>query len=92
MKTLKKAISFLLIFTVMFQLSTLTVSADSSQVVTLGANISKQQRADMYEYFGTTPEQVQTIEVNNSDERKYMEGIATEQQIFGRKALKLFAT
>lgn len=38
----------------------------------------------MYEYFGTTPEQVQTIEVNNSDERKYMEGIATEQQI-GRK-------
>ncbi|MCC2864802.1 DUF1002 domain-containing protein [Anaerovorax odorimutans] len=84
MKTLKKAISFLLIFTVMFQLSTLTVSADSSKVVTLGANISKQQRADMYEYFGTTPEQVQTIEVNNSDERKYMEGIATEQQI-GRK-------
>ncbi|MCO7120482.1 DUF1002 domain-containing protein [Ihubacter massiliensis] len=73
-----------MIFTVMFQLSTLTVSADSSKVVTLGANISKQQRADMYEYFGTTPEQVQTIEVNNSDERKYMEGIATEQQI-GRK-------
>lgn len=84
MKTLKKAISFILIFTVIFQLFTLTAFADSSNVVTLGANISKQQRADMYEYFGTTPEQVETIEVNNSDERKYMEGIATEEQI-GRK-------
>lgn len=84
MKKFKKVISFLLIFSVMFQLATLTASADSSNVVTLGANISEQQKADMYEYFGTTPEKVETIVVNNSDERKYMEGIATEAQI-GRK-------
>ncbi len=35
----------------------------------------------MYDYFGTTPEAVNTIEVTNTDERKYMEGIASEAQI-----------
>ncbi|MCQ4637870.1 DUF1002 domain-containing protein [Anaerovorax odorimutans] len=84
MKRSKKAIAFILIFTVVFQLLAVTASADSSNVVTLGANISEQQKADMYEYFGTTPEKVETIVVNNSDERKYMEGIATDAQI-GRK-------
>ena len=35
----------------------------------------------MYKYFGTSSDQVETIEVTNADERKYMEGIATESQI-----------
>ena len=35
----------------------------------------------MYEYFGTSADQVETIEVTNADEREYMEGIATEAQI-----------
>ena len=59
----------------------LTVQADSSKVVTLGANLSEEQKESMYEYFGTSADEVVTIEVNNSDERKYMEGIATEEQI-----------
>ena len=35
----------------------------------------------MYQYFGTTADKVDTIEVTNADERKYMEGIASEAQI-----------
>ena len=35
----------------------------------------------MSKYFGTSADQVDTIEVTNTDERKYMEGIATESQI-----------
>ena len=35
----------------------------------------------MYDYFGTSADKVDTIEVTNADERKYMEGIATEAQI-----------
>ena len=35
----------------------------------------------MYEYFGTSADEVDTIEVTNADERKYMEGIASEEQI-----------
>ncbi len=58
-----------------------TARADSSRVVTLGANLSEEQKSSMYEYFGTTAEEVETIEVTNKDERKYMEGIATEAQI-----------
>ena len=55
--------------------------ADSSKVVTLGANLSEDQKNSMYEYFGTSADQVETIEVTNADERKYMEGIASEAQI-----------
>ena len=58
-----------------------TALADSAKVVTLGANLSDEQKASMYKYFGTSADQVETIEVTNTDERKYMEGIATESQI-----------
>ena len=59
----------------------MVAKADSSKVVTLGANLSDEQKNDMYEYFGTSADKVETIEVTNDDERKYMEGIATESQI-----------
>lgn len=59
----------------------MTASADSANVVTLGANLSEEQKNSMYEYFGTSADEVETIEVTNSDEREYMEGIATESQI-----------
>lgn len=62
----------------------MTAKADSSKVVTLGANLSDEQKKSMYEYFGTTADEVETIEVTNQDERKYMEGIASEAQI-GKK-------
>lgn len=59
----------------------MVAKADSSKVVTLGANLSDEQKSSMYEYFGTSADKVETIEVTNADERKYMEGIATEAQI-----------
>ena len=59
----------------------ITAQADSSKVVTLGANLSDEQKQSMYEYFGTSADEVQTIVVTNADERKYMEGIASEEQI-----------
>ena len=55
--------------------------ADESKVVTLGTNLSDAQKSDMYEYFGTSPDEVETIIVTNADERQYMEGIASEAQI-----------
>lgn len=35
----------------------------------------------MYKYFGTSADKVRTIIVTHSDEVKYMEGIATAEQI-----------
>ena len=56
-------------------------NTDSGKVVTLGENLNEEQRASMYEYFGTSPDEVQTIVVTHADEVQYMEGIATDEQI-----------
>ncbi|MBE6072048.1 MAG: DUF1002 domain-containing protein [Clostridium butyricum] len=55
--------------------------ADSANVVTLGANLSEEQKEKMLTYFGVNKNDVVILEVNNDDERKYLEGIATEAQI-----------
>ena len=54
---------------------------DTDNVVTLGENLSEDQRNAMYEYFGTSADKVRTIIVTHADEVKYMEGIATAEQI-----------
>lgn len=56
-------------------------NVDTDNVVTLGENLSEEQRAAMYEYFGTSADKVRTIIVSHADEVKYMEGIATAEQI-----------
>lgn len=56
-------------------------NTDSGKVVTLGENLNEEQRASMYEYFGTSPDEVETIVVTHADEVQYMQGIATDEQI-----------
>lgn len=53
----------------------------SGTVVTLGENLSEDQRTLMYEYFGVSADEVHTIIVTHQDEVNYMSGIATEAQI-----------
>ena len=55
--------------------------ADSEKVVTLGADLTEAERTSMLQYFGVTESEVTIVEVNNQEERKYLEGIATESQI-----------
>lgn len=55
--------------------------ADSEKVVTLGADLTADERTSMLQYFGVTEAEVTIVEVNNQEERKYLEGIATEAQI-----------
>lgn len=81
MKKLKRFLPFSLAIILASVSLPVTALADSAKVVTLGANLSDEQKASMYKYFGTSADQVDTIEVTNTDERKYMEGIATESQI-----------
>lgn len=54
---------------------------ETDNVVTLGENLSEEQRNAMYEYFGTSADKVRTIIVTHANEVKYMEGIATAEQI-----------
>ena len=61
--------------------SPMTVSADSATVVTIGSDLTKAQKNKMFEYFGVDETEVAVIEVTNEDEREYLEGVASEQQI-----------
>lgn len=78
---IKRCLPALLAMTLTLTSLPMVARADSARVVTLGANLSEEQKNSMYEYFGTSADEVETIEVTNQDERKYMEGIATEAQI-----------
>lgn len=67
---------------VVLSLSTLSISfADSTKVVTLGANLKPQQKEQMLNYFGVNKDEIVLIEVNNQQERKYLEGVASEEQL-----------
>lgn len=60
----------------------LTCKADACRVVTLGADLSDEQRAKMFEFFNVKDSEVMVIEITNEDERKYLEGIV-EDSIIG---------
>ena len=55
--------------------------ADTSAVVTLGTDLTEAQKDQMMDHFNVKKEDVVTLEVNNQEERKYLEGIASEAQI-----------
>lgn len=81
MKNLKRALPVAMAVVLGSTAAPLVVRADSSKVVTLGANLSDSQKNSMYEYFGTSSDKAEVIEVTNADERKYLEGVAPEEQI-----------
>lgn len=58
-----------------------SVYADSSTVVTLGKNLNDEQKKQILEIFNVKEDEVTIIEVNNDEERKYLEGVATEEQL-----------
>lgn len=85
MKKFKKLIPVTLAAVMTCTAMPAVVYADSAaNVVTLGADLTEDQRNSMYEYFGTSSDKVDTIEVNNTQERQYLEGIAPEEQIGSR--------
>ena len=60
------------------------VFADGARVVTLGANLTQEQKDTMLKYFGVNKDEVVILEVDNQEERKYLEGVASEAQL-GKK-------
>lgn len=55
--------------------------ADSDVVVTLAKNIDAKQKEEILELFNVKEDEVETIEVNNQEEREYLEGVASEAQL-----------
>lgn len=77
-KKILKNISLVLVF---IMLSTTLVYGDSNKVVTLAKDIDESQRKEILDIFGVKEDEVVIIEVNNQEERKYLEGIVSEAQI-----------
>lgn len=68
-------------------LSSLSIAfADGSKVVTIGADLNAQQRQMMLDYFGVSENEAMIINVTNSEERKYLQGVATDAQL-GRRTI-----
>ena len=80
MKFKNSIISFALGSVIIFNSINLSY-ADMVSTVTIGVNNSPQQRQKIFNYFGVNPDEVEVIEINNQQERKYLEGIATEAQL-----------
>ena len=59
MKKLKRVLPFSLAIILASVSLPVTALADSAKVVTLGANLSDEQKASMYKYFGTSADQVE---------------------------------
>ena len=78
---LKKRISALLICSSIVLSSITPAYADGANVVTLGTNLSAEQKQMVLNYFGVKENEVVILEVNNQEERKYLEGVATEAQL-----------
>ena len=80
-KRFKKSI--VMILSLVFLLNTFAY-ADSSTVVTLGADLNSEQREQMLEMFNVKEGEAAIIEVNNKEERQYLEGVASEAQLGSR--------
>ena len=59
----------------------ITAFADEVKIVTLGADLSDEQRTLILNYFNVSENEVEVVTVNNEDEHHYLDGIATPQQI-----------
>lgn len=79
--SLKKRVTSIIICCTIVLGSFSLAFADSSKVVTMGANLTAEQKQTMLKYFGVSESDAVILEVNNQEERKYLEGIAPEAQI-----------
>lgn len=81
----KKGISRMLVLFLAFSMALAIpgkkVHADAYKVVTIGADLNQNQKEDMLKYFKVKKEEVNLLEVNKSEEDKYLNGIASQKEI-----------
>lgn len=82
----KKILSILLVITFFIGIMPLAAFADGADVVSFGADISTAQEDAMLNIFGVNRDEVKVIEVTNQEERDFLQGVATEQQL-GTRAI-----
>ena len=79
-RTVAIIISILLIIS-MLSGAVITVFADETKILTLGADLTDEQKQLIINYLGVDINNVEVITVNNEDEHQYLDGIVSEQTI-----------
>lgn len=83
-KFAKKLLLSLFTLSLVTALPVYKVNADSFNIVTLGADLTEQQKEEMLQYFNVTKEDASIIEITIDEESKYLSGIASKEQIGNR--------
>lgn len=86
LKSIASKLLVLFLIVTLTAVAPLNAKADAFISVTLGGDLNEQQKADMLKYFGVTKDQVNLIEVNIDEEKKYLGSTATSEQI-GTKSI-----
>jgi len=63
-----------------------SVSADSFKSVTIGADLSSNQKEEMLKYFNVTKNDANILEITSKEEHAYLGKVASESQL-GNKAI-----
>lgn len=79
--SVKRGIASLALCGVLLLGGTTSALAGMTKVVTLGANLSEEQRGTVLKYLGVKENEVTLVEVTNAEVRKYLEGVAPPAQI-----------
>lgn len=80
-KNISRMMVLFLAFSMVLAVPGKKVHADAYKVVTIGADLNQTQKEDMLKYFKVNKEEVNLLEVNKSEEDKYLSGIATQKEI-----------
>lgn len=78
---MKKLISMLLMIGLLMTVLPLAAVASAQEVVSLGANLTQQQKEEILNYFGVDEQDVQVITVTNQEMREYLTGLVPEKQL-----------
>ncbi|URZ07820.1 DUF1002 domain-containing protein [Clostridium felsineum] len=85
LKSIKNVMIMFMVVSLMIALP-LKAKADAFTSVTLGGDLTEEQKQSMLKYFGVTKDQVNLVQVNIDDEKKYLGKVATKEQI-GTKSI-----
>lgn len=61
--------------------SVMTAFADETKILTLGADLTEEQKQLIIDYLGVNLNEVEIVTVNNQDEHQYLGGIIPDQKI-----------
>lgn len=80
--SMKRILSLVLSFTLAISLFSVPVKADGTKIVTIGADLTAEQKQTVLDFFGITDlSTVEEITVNNAEEHETLQGLVPEEQI-----------